>query len=513
MRSVAHKPQATQPRRSAHTPASSRVPCGSCWTGQAPEPGPRTHGHHAVQRLHQADADGRQDRTLLGQVQPQWTVSLPGDRYEQEAERMAKRVMSMAPPTTPTPRMALREVLAPEAPVQTQCAAGQEATGQHSTAGAAAATPSATVQRLQSRAGSGRPLPAAVRAFMEPRFRTDFSQVQVHTDHEAARMNRALQAHAFTYRHYIYFGAGKAPGINELTAHELTHVVQQTHISPGAPAHLNATIQRMLACPPRLTARDPVPTGWKPYQGDATVFHCGFRGILEDRAPTANDLQNECFYDHSGRLVDEQHPYAGCRGTPNRYDSRLLAGVPHATIDPGGIVRAGGPAFITSRVYSLTSAISAAIQIVSTAGRVAGSIVDALGEAIALGVLTAVASVAPENWRFQDVPARSVRHLNMVGAILGSTTLSRNADTLLRNLTRRLESFPIAGLLDEIAQDINQALQARGVARQRVTASILGGLSLLQLVGWLHENGMLSYLRPPGEIAREQLAAQRAATP
>ena len=28
---------------------------------------------------------------------------------------------------------------------------------------------------------------------------------------------------------------------------------------------------------------------------------------------------NECFYDNSGQLVDESHPYKGCRGTPDEY--------------------------------------------------------------------------------------------------------------------------------------------------------------------------------------------------
>ena len=281
----------------------------------------------------------------------------------------------------------------------------------------------------------------------------------------------------------------------------------------GTRSRLGPTIQRMLPCPSQLAADDPVPSGWKPYQGDSSVFHCGFRGLLEDRTPTADDMQNECFYDHAGSLVDENHPYAGCRGTPNRYDSRLLGGVPHATIDPGGIVRAGGPAFVTSRVYDLSRAISAAIQVVSAAGRVARSIFDTLGDALALGVLAASATVDPGNWRFQGLPARSVRHLNVMGAILGSTTLSQNPDALLSNLTRRLDSFPISGLLDEMAQDINQALEARRVADRQMTSAALGDLSLLQLVGWLNENGIVQYLRPPGDIARERLAAQRAATP
>jgi hypothetical protein len=50
----------------------------------------------------------------------------------------------------------------------------------------------------------------------------------VHTGGDAVQMNRELGAQAFAHGSDVYFGAGKSPGNNELTAHELTHVVQQT---------------------------------------------------------------------------------------------------------------------------------------------------------------------------------------------------------------------------------------------------------------------------------------------
>jgi methylenetetrahydrofolate dehydrogenase (NADP+)/methenyltetrahydrofolate cyclohydrolase len=41
-------------------------------------------------------------------------------------------------------------------------------------------------------------------------------------------MNKELGAQAFAHGSDIYYGAGKSPGNNELTAHELTHTIQQT---------------------------------------------------------------------------------------------------------------------------------------------------------------------------------------------------------------------------------------------------------------------------------------------
>ena len=75
--------------------------------------------------------------------------------------------------------------------------------------------------------GLGSPLPDPVRTYMEPRFGVDFSDVRVHTGSDALQMNQAVGAQAFTHGSDIYFGAGHGPSNFELTAHELTHVVQQ----------------------------------------------------------------------------------------------------------------------------------------------------------------------------------------------------------------------------------------------------------------------------------------------
>ena len=79
--------------------------------------------------------------------------------------------------------------------------------------------------------GGGYPLRATSRAFFEPRFGTDFSQVRVHTDSRAAETANSIQARAFTVGPNIAFGPGQyAPESSEgkqLLAHELTHVVQQ----------------------------------------------------------------------------------------------------------------------------------------------------------------------------------------------------------------------------------------------------------------------------------------------
>jgi hypothetical protein len=93
--------------------------------------------------------------------------------------------------------------------------------------------------QLTGSKGGGSPLPNEVRSFMEPRFGADFSSVRVHTDSTAVQMNKELGAQAFAHGSDIYYGAGKSPGNNELTAHELTHTIQQ-----GGAVRLNKQVQR-----------------------------------------------------------------------------------------------------------------------------------------------------------------------------------------------------------------------------------------------------------------------------
>lgn len=77
----------------------------------------------------------------------------------------------------------------------------------------------------------GQPLDGETRAFFEPRFGHDFSQVRVHADRSAAEAAAAVNALAYTVGRDVAFGAGQyAPQTTagrKLLAHELTHVVQQ----------------------------------------------------------------------------------------------------------------------------------------------------------------------------------------------------------------------------------------------------------------------------------------------
>ncbi len=183
----------------------------------------------------------------LESIQAKLTVGEPGDKYEQEADMMASRVMSM-------PDNAVQRLLAPEEQieqeVQTKPLANRitplvQRAAMPAMGGSVQANGNLET-RLNSSKGGGRPLPNDVRGFMEPRFGADFRGVRVHTGSEAVQMNRELGAQAFTHGSDVYYGEGKAPAKDGLTAHELTHVVQQVGNTMQAKSNISATAQQIV---------------------------------------------------------------------------------------------------------------------------------------------------------------------------------------------------------------------------------------------------------------------------
>ncbi len=97
--------------------------------------------------------------------------------------------------------------------------------------GGARAVSSDVCSRIEVLRGGGRPLPESTRAFFEPWFGHDFSQVRVHSSTLASTVANAVHAKAFTLGNNIIFGADQYSPVSldgqRLLAHELTHVVQQ----------------------------------------------------------------------------------------------------------------------------------------------------------------------------------------------------------------------------------------------------------------------------------------------
>jgi Domain of unknown function (DUF4157) len=84
---------------------------------------------------------------------------------------------------------------------------------------------------IQSVRGSGQSLDANLQKSMGQAMGADFSGVKVHTDSQSDQLNKSIQAKAFTTGQDLFFRQGayepSSRGGQELIAHELTHVVQQ----------------------------------------------------------------------------------------------------------------------------------------------------------------------------------------------------------------------------------------------------------------------------------------------
>ncbi|BAY19476.1 hypothetical protein NIES21_53390 [Anabaenopsis circularis NIES-21] len=155
-------------------------------------------------------------------VQMKLSIGEPGDKYEQEADKLAADVVqrinsSETPPVQPQPQP--EEEIRKKSFIQRLSNIDEKS-----------ATPDleASIQRMQ---GSGQQLAETIKAPMEQAFGADFSNVKIHTDAQSDQMNQSIQAKAFTTGHDIFFRQGNydpgSRGGQELIAHELTHVVQQ----------------------------------------------------------------------------------------------------------------------------------------------------------------------------------------------------------------------------------------------------------------------------------------------
>jgi len=162
-------------------------------------------------------------------IQTKLTVNDPGDKYEQEADSVADKVMG----TTDKPQIQRKCSSCEDDDKKVQrkpASTGITPLVQTKGGDGAVATP-ALSNKIADTQGNGSSLDNATGAFMSDRFGVDFGSVKIHADNESAKMNRELNARAFTTGNDIYFNEGEYnPGSGKgkrLLAHELTHVVQQ----------------------------------------------------------------------------------------------------------------------------------------------------------------------------------------------------------------------------------------------------------------------------------------------
>ncbi len=201
----------------------------------------------------------------LAVIQPKLTIGEPGDKYEQEADNVAAQVVEQInspavstkndksvqrmetdedelqmKPLESIQRQEIAEEeelqMKPVADVIQRVKTSEEEELQMKSAADSGRNASADLETSINQArGGGQSLNDSIRQPMEQAFGADFSGVKVHTDSKSDQLNQSIQAKAFTTGQDIFFRQGEYnpgnKGGQELLAHELTHVVQQTGTS------------------------------------------------------------------------------------------------------------------------------------------------------------------------------------------------------------------------------------------------------------------------------------------
>jgi hypothetical protein len=180
-------------------------------------------GHHL------ADFSLSPDPSSPPLIQPKLAIGAPGDKYEQEADRVAQQVVQRlnapqtrrAQPGTSVQRQIPEDEELQMKPIQMR--------GDAKTGGQASPDLESAINQAK---GGGQSLDDGLQRSMGQAMGANFSGVRVHTDDRADQLNRSIQAKAFTTGQNVFFRQGAyqpgSRGGQELLAHELTHVVQQS---------------------------------------------------------------------------------------------------------------------------------------------------------------------------------------------------------------------------------------------------------------------------------------------
>ena len=187
--------------------------------------------------------------TCPPRVQAKLKIGQHGDKYEQEADRVADEVMRM-----PEKQIQLKECSSPDCREE-----DEDKILQAKSVGSVGNAQAASHPLIQNvLASPGQPLDTATSRFMQSRFGQDFSDVRVHTDGQAAESARIVNARAYTVGRNVVFGAGQyTPETDKgrrLVAHELVHVGQQENINMFHPSDSNMIqLQTFRNCTPATT--------------------------------------------------------------------------------------------------------------------------------------------------------------------------------------------------------------------------------------------------------------------
>jgi hypothetical protein len=189
--------------------------------------------HEAVAKGRSRAQDDVQPAPPVRRATAPLVVGPADDRAEHEADRVAHEVISRLESGESGESHVhdgCHGVARTAAPVSAGPVSASSVSGAPEVGRDGGAISAGLTARIESRRGSGQALPDGVRRTMESGFGRSLADVRIHTDGEAARLNRSVSARAFTTGKDIFFGAGEyspdtAAGRTVL-AHEIAHTQQ-----------------------------------------------------------------------------------------------------------------------------------------------------------------------------------------------------------------------------------------------------------------------------------------------
>ncbi len=239
---------------------------------------------------------------MLGRltIQRRMTLGPVGDKYEQEADVVAKQVVGRlrTPQAAPSPvDTAQRQEEEEEVQMKPASAISSlqrqeeeeelQAKGDAMLSGGELSGEVETA--VTSAKSGGRPLDDTIRAPMEQAFQADFSGVKIHTGGQADSLNRSLSARAFTSGQDVFFRSGEynpgSTGGQELLAHELTHTIQQ-----------GSAVQRRIQRYTKIPVAEQAVNYWQGLNADLRVSDDGNMAVKHIDGAPSNTTAYQEFY-------------------------------------------------------------------------------------------------------------------------------------------------------------------------------------------------------------------------
>ncbi|MFN5263923.1 MAG: DUF4157 domain-containing protein [Pseudanabaena sp.] len=258
-------------------------------------------------------------------LQPKLAIGEPNDKYEQEADATAARVVQQINSSIPSQSQPIQRQEMEEEELQMKPLLQRR----ENLGGSEASTDlESAINRAR---GSGQPLDEGLQQSMGHAMGADFRGVKVHTDAQSDQLNQSIQAKAFTTGQDVFFGQGayepRSRGGQELITHELTHVVQQ---KGGASPSTGNTIQRQNA----VLASS--------YEGSQAVKKVLMAGGYSDRAQEAgkDDILVVCTDENEVKSAEE---FAKAISEQIKYGATLPKAITLIVCNAANVGAAGAP--------------------------------------------------------------------------------------------------------------------------------------------------------------------------